>query len=41
MPLANETRMTKTKRMASTGLSGVVVEAVEVISDMLRPERYS
>ena len=41
MPLANETRITKTKRIASTGLSVViveVVEVVEVISDMLRPE---
>ena len=34
MPLANETRMTRTKRIASTGLNGVVVDVGELRPDM-------
>ena len=35
MPLLSESKMTSTKRMASTGLNGVVVEIGELESDIL------
>ena len=35
MPLLSESKMTSTKRMASTGLRGVVVEIGALVSDIL------